>query len=228
MGFLLFCVAGSVFCALQALFWFTRSRSSARASALLERLGGAASINEVSLLTEVDEIGGLMGGLRERLVLAGDPPDITPFVSRVFLFSMLGGLAGLIVMNSLGAGLAGAIVGMSVPFMQLRNKIRSRAVQISKGLPEALQVLTISLKAGHALPKAVATTAAETPGALGEELQILAEELALGRSVEEAFLGLGQRLSRVGVMHPRRLCCRSAANRWQSDRGLGPASGLAP
>ena len=26
----------------------------------------------------------------------------------------------------------------------------------------------------------------------GEELQILAEELALGRSVEEAFLGLGQ------------------------------------
>ena len=64
---------------------------------------------------------------------------------------MLGGLAGLIVMNSLGAGLAGAIVGMSVPFVQLRNKIRSRAVQISKGLPEALQVLTISLKAGHAL-----------------------------------------------------------------------------
>ena len=197
MGFLLFCVAGSVFCALQALFWFTRSRSSARASALLERLGGAASINEVSLLKEVDEIGGMMGGLRERLVLAGDPPDITPFVSRVFLFSMLGGLAGLIVMNSLSAGLAGAIVDVRA-FMQLRNKIRSRAVQISKDCPKttsADHLLKADMRSQRPL-----TTAAETPGALGEELQILAEELALGRSVEEAFLGLGQRLSRVGVV----------------------------
>ena len=50
------------------------------------------------------------------------------------------------------------------------------------------------------MPKAIATTAAETNGPLQEELQVLADELRLGRTVEDGFMRLGQRLRSLPTM----------------------------
>jgi tight adherence protein B len=113
---------------------------------------------------------------------------------------MIGALGGLIVGASLGTGFAGALVGGGLPIIQLGRRRRERLVDIEKNLPEALQVLIISLKAGHAVPKAIATTAEEMPGPLRDELQILADELNLGRTVEDGFLRLGQRLSSIATI----------------------------
>jgi len=193
-------VGATLFCVLQALYWHQRGRTRKKALDLLGRLGGAADFNEVSLLREGAADNGLVASLRTRLRQAGEPPEITPFLAKVVLWGLMGAVLGLLVGGALGTGLAGGLLGGSLPLMQLGRRRTQRLIDIEKNLPEALQVLIISLKAGHALPKAIATTAIEMPGALREELQILADELKLGRSVEEGFLRLGQRLSSLSTV----------------------------
>jgi tight adherence protein B len=193
-------IGATLFCALQALYWYQRGRTRAKSNALLDRLGGAADLNEVSLLKEGGAGGGLVASLKTRLRQAGEPPDIGPFVAKVMLWALMGSVIGLLIGGALGTGLAGALLAGFLPLMQLSRRRAQRLFDIEKNLPEALQVLIISLKAGHALPKAITTTAVEMPGPLCEELQILADELKLGRSVEEGFLRLGQRLSSISTV----------------------------
>ena len=187
----------AIFCALQALYWFGRGRSSARANALLERLGGASSLQDVTLLKQVDEAGSFRSSLQDMLRQAGEPVQIFPFVIKVINWTLIGAVIGLVAGGSLAALAMGGIVGFVLPLLRLGQRRRQRLAQIEKNLPEALQVLIISLKSGHAMPKAIATTAEEMSGPLRIELQILADELRLGRSVEVGFLRLGQRLERL-------------------------------
>ncbi|MEE2758157.1 MAG: type II secretion system F family protein [Myxococcota bacterium] len=187
----------AVFCVLQALYWFGRGRSSARANALLERLGGASSVQDVTLLKQVDESGSLRSSIHDMLRQAGEPEQIFPFLVKVINWALIGAVLGLVAGGSLVALSLGAIIGCILPLVRLNQRRRQRLVQIEKNLPEALQVLIISLKSGHAMPKAIATTADEMSGPLRSELQILADELRLGRSVEVGFLRLGQRLERL-------------------------------
>ena len=193
-------VGVTIFAALQAFYWFSRSRSGARTSALLDKLGGAANLGEVSLLRRFDESEGLIAGWRTRLRQAGEPPELAPFISKMTLWGLVGALVGLIIGGAMGTAVAGGLTGALLPVLQLGRRRRQRMMDIEKNLPEALQVLIISLKAGHALPKAIETTSKETPGPLRDELQLLGEELKLGRSVEEALLRFGNRLSAISTV----------------------------
>ncbi|MEE2787086.1 MAG: type II secretion system F family protein [Myxococcota bacterium] len=193
-GFLI-SVGLTVFCLLQAVYWWRRSRSSRRASQLLSRLGGASLHQEVALLKEADSSGPLLDGLRDALSRAGRPRELAPFFTKVLNFSLIFGFLGLLLGGSLISGLLGIAVGSYIPFFQLSQAEQKRLQQIERTLPEALQILIISLRSGHSIPQAVETTAAETSGPLQVELQVLSDEFRLGRSVEEGFLSFGQRLS---------------------------------
>ena len=190
----------TIFCVLQASFWFRRSREVARESDLLQRLGGASAMQDMTLLRRTDDESSLLGKFRMHLRLSGETGEIFPFMITVLNWVMIFGFLGLVAGQTLATAVIGMLLGVCFPMMRLSQRRRQRLREIEKTLPEALQVLIISLKSGHAMPKAIATTAAETNGPLQEELQVLADELRLGRTVEDGFMRLGQRLRSLPTM----------------------------
>jgi tight adherence protein B len=193
-------IALCLFAFMQAGYWFLRGRGEGRAANLLARLGGVAADVEVSLLRQEDDEASLIAGLRHRMRQAGDETEIPAFFAKSALFALVGGLIALILSGAFAPSVLGALIGFLVPYLQLSQRRRTRLMDIEKSIPEALQIIIISLRAGHPLPKAVETTAQEMSGPLRSEFQVLAEELKLGRSVEESFLNFGNRLGSVGTV----------------------------
>lgn len=76
---------------------------------------------------------------------------------------------------------------------------RTRAVRMRKfaeKLPEALDVATRSLAAGHPLPAAISLVAREMPDPIGTEFGLLSDELTYGVTLDDALMNLNHR---VGV-----------------------------
>ena len=138
------------------------------------------------------------------MVEAGEAADVSAFSTKSIMWGLLGGVVFMIISGSLTSFMMGFLAGGLVPYFGLKRTRAKRMAEINQSVPEALEVMIISLKAGHALPKAVSTTAAEISGPFADELNQVSEELRLGRSVEEVFLRLGNRLA--GVKTVRTLC----------------------
>lgn len=79
------------------------------------------------------------------------------------------------------------------PDLWLGRKIDGRQKEISKSLPDAVDVLTIAIEAGLAFDSALAKVARHTGGPLGEELGRTLWELQIGASRREALTNLAQR-----------------------------------
>ncbi|WP_434730350.1 type II secretion system F family protein [Rhizobium binae] len=76
---------------------------------------------------------------------------------------------------------------------------RARARRMKKfelKLPEALDVATRSLAAGHPLPAAISLVAREMPDPIGTEFGLLSDELTYGVTLDDALVNLADR---VGV-----------------------------
>lgn len=71
---------------------------------------------------------------------------------------------------------------------------RRRIARFGEALPEVLDVITRSLRAGHPLPVSLALVARETPEPAGPEFALLVDEVSYGRSIGEALENLYQRV----------------------------------
>ena len=194
----------TVFSMLQMFFWRARRRAEERAQELLAKLGGQVEIKNVSLFKESEDGYRSLNFIKRLLVEAGEAPEVKTFMTKMIIWALIFGVGFMMLSGSVLPFLWGALLGSFMPYFALKRARAKRMAEIEKSVPEALEVMIISLKAGHALPKAVATTAAEITGPFADELNQLSEELRLGRSVEDVFLRMGNRLN--GVKTVRTLC----------------------
>ena len=79
------------------------------------------------------------------------------------------------------------------PDIYLRRRIVRRQKEIRKSLPDALDMLTISVEAGMGFDIALAKVAKNIKGALGEEFNRMLQEMQIGFSRKDAFRNLGKR-----------------------------------
>lgn len=194
--------SASVFVTLQALYWVFIARREGRNTLLAQRLGSVDSVEEGldDILRRTNDDEGFLAGLPfyetlvRRLNEAGETGGVTAFIVRVAVF-FLGGFAGGVVLTgdpifalvfSLGLGF--------VPYTLLLRKVRQRIQRIEEQLPEALEVMCISLRAGHSLQQTIRLTAGELQVPLGDELRHVAEEAELGRPIDEALLAMADRV----------------------------------
>lgn len=92
-------------------------------------------------------------------------------------------------------GLLGALLGYSLPRVWLTVKARSRRRRIARGLPVAVDVLTLCLSAGESLPDSLRHTADELTNAypdVSDELKIVSRHLHL-HSTEYALTQWAER-----------------------------------
>lgn len=89
-----------------------------------------------------------------------------------------------------------AMLGLGVmPLLFLRWKKHRKASKIEKHMPEAMELLARSLRAGHTLQATLELVSQEIPPPLGKEMRITYEEQRLGLSLNQAFRRMGDRVA---------------------------------
>ncbi len=110
---------------------------------------------------------------------------------------LFAGIAGAIGVWRLGDwlwGAAWAMVGGAIPIVYLMSRRQKRLDAFSEQFPEALDMMTRSLRAGYALGPALQMVAAELPEPVGSEFKRVSEEILLGRAASDALLDLYHRM----------------------------------
>jgi tight adherence protein B len=116
------------------------------------------------------------------------------FLSVVGLSACLGFLAVFLKWGFSPAFGAALLFGY-VPFFLLSMKKRHKTKVIEGQMPEAMELLARSLRAGHALPSCIELAGKEVPHPLGTEMKIVYEEQRLGLSVPVALRRMGERVA---------------------------------
>jgi tight adherence protein B len=81
------------------------------------------------------------------------------------------------------------------PIMVLRWKRKRKTLQIERHMPDAMELLARSLKAGHTLSGTLDLVSQEIPPPLGTEMRITYDEQKLGLSMVQAFRRMGERVA---------------------------------
>lgn len=106
--------------------------------------------------------------------------------------SRLGGLTpfrGLVLMGLLG------VVGYYLPEWILRSKSGARQKAMQRALPDALDLLSITVEAGLGFDAAVARVARQAGGPLGEEFHRVLQEMQIGKTRADSLRDLADRTS---------------------------------
>ncbi|RMH40199.1 MAG: hypothetical protein D6689_14485 [Deltaproteobacteria bacterium] len=171
------------------LLW--HARRLARLDALRRRLGELRPEAD-ALLSEADERD-RAGGIRRVLAESGLGWTVGQLCSRALLAAGAGLLVGAATRSgALAVALAGA--GVAGLWLFVKAARAQRLKKCDAQMPQALEIMALAMRAGHALPSALALAADETPAPLCHELRRAADEQALGRPIGEVLESLGQRL----------------------------------
>ena len=141
------------------------------------------------------------GQLRRRLTTAGFHRPNAPayyMAAQVILVAVLAAAPLLLIGQSRGLiiALMGGALGYIAPGMLLDRRIAQRKLKIENGLPDALDLLIVSLEAGLALDQAILKTSEELAIAhpeLAEELRLVNIECRAGKPRLEAFKNFATR-----------------------------------
>jgi len=112
----------------------------------------------------------------------------------VLAFSAGALAAYLIAQSLLLALLIGILAGIVVPILLLVALRSRRRAQFDAQLPEALDIIVRSLRAGHPVPVAISLVAREMPDPIGTEFGMASDEMIYGLDLEAALQNLRTRV----------------------------------
>ena len=94
---------------------------------------------------------------------------------------------------------AGALFGFSMPFLFLKVKRRRRLNTFEEQFPEALDLISRALKAGHAFATGLKMVADEMPEPVGPEFRKTFDEQNFGLPLKDALDNLSRRIPSLDV-----------------------------
>ena len=116
------------------------------------------------------------------------------FVLSSFFIAFLGFLIASNVMKSYLIALPISAVSGMMPFFYLSIKKKLRMQKFGRQLPDALDLIARSLKAGHALSGGLQLVGQEFDDPIGTEFHKVLDEINFGISIEEALVNLTERV----------------------------------
>jgi tight adherence protein C len=143
--------------------------------------------------------------LRQKLLEAGSPSKIGPseFLGlRIVVGGIAGGglfllfvLTGAALMQLLLFPLLIAGIGYMIPGVWLSRKIKDRQKEIQLALPDAIDLLTISVEAGLGFDPALQRVAEKWDNELTREFRRMLSEIRMGKSRREALREMANRIN---------------------------------
>jgi len=135
-----------------------------------------------------------------------DQADLHITVSRLLMFAAMAGILGALAAVELTASILIAIlvgvIAASVPFIHVWWKRKKRFDSFLEHLPDALDLMSRALSAGHAFSESLHMVSAEMPEPIATEFRKTYEEQNLGLSLKLALENLTQRIPLLDL----RLC----------------------
>jgi tight adherence protein C len=141
--------------------------------------------------------------IRRRLDVAGNPTGWT--VERV----QAGKVIGVVTMFLISVALTGVMgfgftmriilvlvataIGWFGPNLYLYQKVYDRSKRMQRDLPDAIDLMTISVESGLAFDAAVQQVARNTEGPLSDEFSRVLREMQIGQGRAQALRGLAER-----------------------------------
>ena len=136
----------------------------------------------------------------KRLALAGNPGDmrvadwlgikaIGTIVGAIlfFLLFVVIGVLGFPFLIGLVMTMVGALFGYTLPEFWLGGRVRKRQHAILLMIPDALDLLTISVRAGLGFDAALAKVVEKLPGPLSDEFRRALAEVRVGKARRDAL-----------------------------------------
>lgn len=86
------------------------------------------------------------------------------------------------------------VVAAALPYLFLRFKRRSRTKKFAEQLPDSLDLIVRSLRAGHPVSAALDLVSKEMPDPAGSEFGIVVDEMTYGLDIHDALRNLSDRI----------------------------------
>ena len=193
------------------LFLLTSRASDKKRALLKERLADAIRTSAHStdmdvqlareeLLSEIPWMNRVLIKLQisSKLKQMIDQADAHITVMRLILFSLTAGVLAFLAVSMVSAsyllmGFCG-FVATALPFLQIHSKRKKRLKKFLQLLPDALDLMSRGLSAGHAFTEALQMVATEMPEPIATEFRKTYEEQNLGLSLKLALENLVERV----------------------------------
>jgi tight adherence protein C len=159
----------------------------------IQRLARAGRRQEGGMIARIDaklERAGYPGGLRGADWVGVKLMSLIAFVVIFFLLALV--LTGSPILG-LFFGIAGAAFGYIAPEFWLGRKMKARSYAMILQLPDALDLLTISVEAGLGFDAALSKVVEKMEGPLVDEYRQALAEVRMGRSRRDALRDVANR-----------------------------------
>jgi tight adherence protein B len=151
---------------------------------------------KVDTLVRGTDAGSWLAQLIEQSGVNTSPGSIV--VMSAGLCALLG-LMGVVLVRRWEAGMLGAVVGLVMPIGFLRYMRTKRFRKFEETFPEALDLLSRAIKAGHAFQTAMGMVAEELQPPVGLEFKKTFEQQNFGLPLKEALNQLAERVPLMDV-----------------------------
>lgn len=141
--------------------------------------------------------------IREKLEKAGNPfgwtvervmaGKVVGFCGALVVALVLGLLLGLGFLPMLGFVVIFSLAGYMAPNFYLYQKTYERSELLARALPDAIDLLTISVESGLGFDAACAQVARNTDGPLADEFARMLQEMQIGRGRSDALRSMAAR-----------------------------------
>ena len=134
---------------------------------------------------------------------AGTSLTVTRFVGLQFLLSLLIGivLSYLASLHSLITIIISLSAGITLPYLYMLRRKQKRLERFDEQLPDALDYIARSLRAGNPFSAAMKSVSVEIPDPLGTIFGELFDEMNYGLELEDALYNLGDRVGSEEVQY---------------------------
>jgi tight adherence protein B len=99
-----------------------------------------------------------------------------------------------IVTSSFGLSALAALMAGSLPYMGLRLAVTRRLAKFEEQLPQAVDMIAVSLRAGHAFPTGLLMVAEEVADPLGAEFRLLYDQQTYGKPLPDVLREFAERV----------------------------------
>jgi len=127
-----------------------------------------------------------------------DQADLHITPSRLVMFSVMAGILAALAVSVLNAWIllmiAAGLIAASLPFVHVWWKRKKRFAAFLEHLPDALDLMSRALTAGHAFSESLQMVSSEMPEPIAGEFRKTYEEQNLGLSLKLALENLTQRM----------------------------------
>lgn len=137
---------------------------------------------------------GLSAPLERYIAESGLPMTVGTLIVLTVVAGLVASVATWMLLRFWFISLVLGLVGASLPYLYVQRTRAARLKTFEEQFPEAIDLISRALRAGHALTTGLGMVSEEIPKPVGEEFRRLYDEQNFGMSLPEALRAMARRV----------------------------------